>query len=283
MSTEIFIVATPIGNIQDLTLRATEVLNYVDVIFAEDTRVTSKLLNHYAIKKTLVSFNDHNESTKINLVKKYLDNDKNIALVSDAGTPLISDPGYKLIKHLANTDKYKITPIPGACAFIAALSAAGVATDEFYFIGFLPTVGAKRINKLTKSLTYINNCSLIFYESARRLIKLLDEINSLKPDCFIVVAKEITKIHEAFIRGSANEIKDYFLSKPSKLKGEMVLLIDKENLTLAPEDDDSFQPLINDLKTHGLSAKDISVILSRNFPISKNKVYNLALQLKDKV
>jgi len=216
----LYIVATPIGNLEDISFRVIKVLNEVDLILAEDTRRTSILLNHYKVKNKIESFNDFNKEKKTPSIIEQLKNNKRIAIVSDSGTPGISDPGFYLVRE-AVKEGIDIVPIPGANAAITALVSSGFATDKFMFLGFLP----KKENRLKKSLMEIkkNNITTIFYESPYRIEKTLRLMSEIIPDKKICIARELTKKFEEFIRGTASEI----LKKKPKFKGEITVVVGK--------------------------------------------------------
>ena len=217
---KIYLVATPIGNLEDITLRAIRILKEVNVIVAEDTRQTMKLLNHYKISKPLISYHRHSKDEKLNEIIKKVREGENIAIVSDAGTPIISDPGEDIVKK-ALEENIEIIPIPGACALIAALIASGIDAKEFTFMGFLP------LNKKTRKykLQEIGNAdkTLILYEAPHKIKQTLKDLESTTGERRIVLAREITKIHEEYISGTANEL----LEKVEEPKGEFVIVIDK--------------------------------------------------------
>lgn len=221
----LYIVPTPIGNLKDITLRALEVLRDVDLILAEDTRVSGNLLRHYEISKPLLSYHDHNEHQILKNVIEKLKSGMNIALVSDAGTPLISDPGFLLVRECMKNE-IQVVPLPGASALTSALSASGLPTDKFHFEGFLPH--KKGRNKRWEFLqTYPG--TLIFYESPHRLLKLLNEIQEhLGAETLVTVAKEISKIYEEFRHDNISEIIRQY-DDNTKLKGEYVVLAFKVN------------------------------------------------------
>jgi len=225
MSGILYIVPTPIGNLEDITLRAIRILSEVDIIACEDTRVTKKLLNHIEIfDKKLISYHNYNENTISEKLIKALENKDNIALVSDAGSPGISDPGYRLVNKCIKKDII-ITPLPGATALIPAISASGFANHDFIFMGFPPQ---KKGRKTFLEKVLSSGSTVILYESVHRIIKLLDEINVQTPDKKICIAKEITKIYEEFIRGTASEIKNILIEN-NKIKGEFVVIIEGNN------------------------------------------------------
>ena len=264
----LYIVATPIGNLEDITLRAIRILKEVDLIAAEDTRHTLKLLNHLEISKPLISYHRHNEEErKENLIDK-LKEGKNIAIVSDAGTPGICDPGEVIIKECVE-EGINIVPIPGACAMINALIASGISTKEFTFIGFLP------LNKKTRKqkLEEIKNSdkTIILYEAPHKLNTTLKELSSiLTNDRQVVLAREITKIHEEYIRGNIEEI----LNKDN-LKGEMVLIIEG-NKNIEKENDLNKLSLEEHYKYYenlNFEKKEIIKKIAKDRNVSKNEIY----------
>lgn len=216
----LYIVATPIGNLGDITLRALEVLKNVELIACEDTRQTAKLLNHYGIHKKLLSYYEHNKIGRSAQLIDFLKRGSSVALVTDAGTPGISDPGFLIIK-LAKEEGIKVIPVPGPCAFIAALSASGAPTDRFAFEGFLPPKQVGRRKKLT--LLKEEERTIIFYESTHRLIKTLSDIKDVFGDINICVAKELTKIYEEIKNSRVSELMVYFTGE--KQRGEFVIII----------------------------------------------------------
>src|SRR5271169_5116424 len=220
----LYLVATPIGNLEDITLRALRVLKEVDLIACEDTRQTLKLLGHYGIQTRLVSYHEHNEMTKASELVVDLEGGAKIALVTDAGMPGISDPGFRLIT-LAIRHHVPVVPIPGASAFLAALVASGLPTDSFRFSGFLPAKAGQR-RKLLESVKDAPRTQ-VFYEAPHRLLETLaDVVEVLGSDRHVVVAREVTKIHEEFLRGRAKDVLDKLKSR-GEVKGEITLLIAK--------------------------------------------------------
>ena len=220
----LYLVATPIGNLEDITLRALRVLKGVDLIACEDTRQTQKLLNHYGIAKRTISYHEHNEMTKAAELVVDLEGGANIALVTDAGMPGISDPGFRLIT-LAIRHKVPVVPVPGASAFLAALVASGLPTDSFRFSGFLPAKKGERRALLESIRT--SPRTQVFYEAPHRVIDTLEDIvEVLGPDRHVVVAREVTKVHEEFLRGRAPEVLETLKSR-AEVKGEITLLIAK--------------------------------------------------------
>ncbi|MBI4709200.1 MAG: 16S rRNA (cytidine(1402)-2'-O)-methyltransferase [Candidatus Portnoybacteria bacterium] len=224
----LYIIATPIGNLEDLSFRALRVLKEVDLIVCEDTRQTIKLLNHYNIQKPLVSYFQHSKLSKIEYIGEQLAQGKNIALVTDAGTPGISDPGGMLVNKLTgeqvNKEEFKIVPIPGPNAAIAALSISGLPADKFIFMGFPPH--KKGRNKFFDEVLAAKY-TVVFYESTHRILKTLGQLNKVAPQKNIVVCRELTKQFESIYRGSAQEIIKILESDKNNLKGEFVIVIGK--------------------------------------------------------
>lgn len=221
----LYIVATPIGNLEDVTMRAVRILKEVAFVLAEDTRQSAKLLSHYGISTHLVSYRDQNHERMISKVMEKLDVGLDLALVSDSGTPVISDPGFKLVRELV-AKGYKVTPIPGPSAVISALSASGVATDKFIFLGFLPKSDSNR-KDLLKEYGALNT-TLVIYESPARVVKLLEEVATVLPGRKVTLANDITKLYEAFYTDSPQLLLERINEGKIKLKGEFVVLIDKE-------------------------------------------------------
>lgn len=222
MEGTLYIVATPIGNLDDITLRAIKVLKEVDLIAAEDTRHTLKLLNHLEISKTLISYHRHNEEDRQDIIIEKLKDGKNVAIVSDAGTPGICDPGEVIIKKCIE-ENIKIIPIPGACAFVNALICSGLDTTEFEFLGFLPLNKNNRKEKLEQIKK--SSKTLILYEAPHKLKETLKNLKDIIENRKIVLARELTKIHEEFIRKDIDEL----IEIADDLKGEIVLIIEKNN------------------------------------------------------
>ena len=224
-----YIIATPIGNLEDITFRAVRVLGEVDLILCEDTRVTKKLLERYEIKTPTMSYHQHSKLSKIDKIFDLIREGKDIALVSDAGTPTISDPGSFLVSEIRKefNDEVEIIPIPGASALVTALSVSGLNADQFVFLGFLPH--KKGRETLFKEISETKR-TVVFYESPHRIIKTL---NSLKkylevglPSRKIVIIRELTKIYEQIISGTAEELLEYFEKNPDKIRGEFVVLVE---------------------------------------------------------
>ncbi len=222
---QFYIVATPIGNLGDITFRAIEVLKNVDLILCEDTRVTKKLLDKYEIKKPTMSYHAQSKLAKVDKIFELLQDGKNLALVSDAGTPGISDPGAMLVSKIKETfssEEVKVIPIPGATALITALSASGLPTHEFTFLGFLPH--KKGRETLFKEISQAKR-TFAFYESPHRILKTLEALAKFCPDKKICIARELTKIYEEFKTGSAEEVLEFLTKNPVKQKGEFTVLV----------------------------------------------------------
>jgi len=216
-----YIVATPIGNLQDITLRALETLRQVDFILSEDTRVTKKLLDHFQITTPLISYHEHSDNKKIVSIVALLEEGKNLALVSDAGTPGISDPGGKLIAEIIKSGaEVKIEPIPGVSALATILSVSGIPNDRFLFLGFLPhKKGRQTLLKEIAAIKY----PVVVYESKHRILKLLKELVDTKKQ--LIIGRELTKMHETVYRGTPTEILQQLTAKPTEQKGEFVVII----------------------------------------------------------
>ena len=275
MSGQINIVSTPIGNLKDITLRAIETLKSVDLILAEDTRIAKKLLNHFSINNTLESFNDKNEDLKNENLIKDLKEGKNIAIISDAGTPLISDPGFKLIRS-AREENIKVTPVPGCTALIAGLSASGISSDKFTFLGFLPRTKIKRRKNL-RHLIHKQE-TLIFFESVHRIGSTIADMKELfGQERKAVLCKEITKIYESFIGNNFMEITDYIKEHQDKLKGEFTIIVEgNRELTIDLQKIDK----ILDILQSQISSKDAIKICSIITGYKKSTIYKRLLERK---
>lgn len=269
MKGKLYIVATPIGNLEDITIRALNVLKEVDLIAAEDTRHTLKLLNHYEITKPLISYHRHNEETKKEVLIEKLKNGENIAIVSDAGTPGICDPGEEVIKQ-AIEEKIEIIPIPGACAFVNALICSGIDTKEFTFLGFLPLnkkLRKEKLNEIEKETK-----TTIIYEAPHKLKTTLEDLREILGNRKIVLARELTKIHEEFIRGTVEEI----ISKTDDLKGEFVIIIEGTSVKEEKEselNELSLEEHYNFYEAKGLDKKEIIKKIAKDRNVNKNEIY----------
>jgi 16S rRNA (cytidine1402-2'-O)-methyltransferase len=267
----LYIVATPIGNLEDITARALRMLKEVDVIAAEDTRHTQLLLDHYAIRTPLTSYHEHNEKTKALELVNRLAAGQNVAVVCDAGTPAISDPGYRLATAAIGAG-IRIVPVPGASALTAVLSASGLPTDRFIFEGFLPA-GKKPRRARLQSLRDETR-TLVFYEAPHRLKKTLDDMVELLGDRQAVLAREVSKVYEEFLRGSLEQLTRAAESR--ELRGEMTLVI-SGSAGESRVDEDRLKAEIRDLKDRGLRVKEIAEILGERFGYPKKEIYRLAL------
>ena len=278
MTGTLYLVSTPIGNINDITIRAIDILNSVDIILTEDTRVTSKLLKHHAVitQSSLQSFNQINEHKKAPKIISALKEGKDIALVSDAGTPLISDPGYKFIKH-ARENRIRVEPIPGCCALKAAITSSGLPSDRFTFHGFLPRSATKRVNELNKLSQ--KEETLIFYESVHRIESSVEDmINVFGGNRPAVVCKEITKMHESFIGETLSDISHFFGNNKEKIKGEFTIVIQGSSKgEYANEELDKILAIL----MSDLSLKKAVEIASKVSKFSKSKIYDRALKIKN--
>ena len=272
----LYIVATPIGNMEDITLRALNVLGRVDFIAAEDTRHTGKLLARHKIKGHLVAYHEHNEAERTPDLLNRLKAGSAVALVSNAGTPSVSDPGYRLVNAAIDAG-INVVPIPGAAAVVSALSVAGLPTDAFVFIGFAAKKKAKRLKQLAE-LAHEPR-TIIFYESPRRIIAFLQEIISTMGDRYGVLCREMTKLHEEFIRGDMSEIHSR-LQERASVKGECTLIVKGRQET----SDVSFETIqgeiIKTLETTESSLSDLSKTIAKKYGVSKNRVYQEALKIK---
>jgi len=266
----LYVAATPIGNLEDITLRALRVLKEADLIACEDTRQTQKLLSHYGIEKPTVSYHEHNEAERATELVVRLEQGATIALVSDAGMPGISDPGYRVVA-LAVERGIQVIPIPGAVAFASALAASGLPTDAFRFNGFLPAKSGQR----KEALEAVRSSSLteIFYEAPHRLIAALsDVIAVLGAERPVVVARELTKIHEEFVRGTAGDVLRQFESRPGEVKGEIVLLIGKGSSPVVAKVN-ARERLDTIMRDQKLDEKAALKVLAREMGVSKSEVY----------
>jgi len=217
---QLYLVSTPIGNLEDITLRAIRILKEVDGIACEDTRHTQKLLNHYGIQKRLVSYHEHNENTRARELVSEIEAGSNIALVTDAGTPIVSDPGHRLVALCAEK-QIAVVPIPGASAALAALAGSGIPADRVLFVGFLPARQGERRRALTELAS--NSVTLVFFEAPHRIAKMLNDATEILGERPAVLARELTKLHEEFLRGSLNDLAKKVKDAP--LKGEMTLVV----------------------------------------------------------
>lgn len=269
----LYICPTPIGNLEDITLRTLRILKEVDLIACEDTRITQKLLNHYDIRTKLISYHKFSEKQKSSYLVELLNEGKNIALVSDAGTPLISDPGGELIK-LVYENNIKITPLPGANSVVTALSASYTGNLPFVFAGFLPKTKKEKENFLLKYL----NINIVAFESPNRLVKTLEEAREILGNRHATVAREITKIYEEIKRDSLEKLKDYYTQNPPK--GEIVLIIEAQEQE-KDFDKAELEEKIRILSGAGYGVKELSKMISLLYGGSKKEIYDLAVKLQE--
>jgi len=267
----LYIVATPIGNLEDITLRALRVLKEVDVIAAEDTRHTRILLNHYGIQTPLTSYHEHNERTKAEALVKRLLQGEDMALVSDAGTPSISDPGFRLVVQAVRAG-IQISPLPGASALTAVLSASGLPTDRVVFEGFLPAKKKQRREKLQTLRDEAR--TLVFYEAPHRLTEALDDVHELLGDREAVLAREVSKVHEEFLRGHVSEL--IRVLRRREIRGEVTLII-SGSAGESRVTEDRLKAEIRELHLRGMRVKEIAEVLGEKFGYPKKEIYRLAL------
>ena len=279
MSAQLFVVATPIGHLDDMTYRAVQVLEFVSLIAAEDTRQSAPLLKHYNITTPLTAVHDHNEKQKIDEIIKKLQNGENVALISDAGTPLISDPGFRLVRA-AQQANIRVTPIPGACAAIAALSSVGLPSDRFLFVGFLPAKSSQRQAQLEQLKNHSE--TLILYEAPHRIVSCLTDIQEIfGADRRIGFAREITKTFETIVQKPISELLEWVKADHHQQKGEMVLVIAGN-----PNEVDLEQQKVDQLLTRllqDLSIKSASQLAADLTGLKKKALYQRALELQEKI
>ena len=270
----LYIVPTPIGNLEDITLRALRILKEVDLIAAEDTRHTQHLLAHFGIKTALTSYHEYNERDKARTLVERLKSGANIALVSDAGTPAISDPGYRIVVQAIATG-IQVVPLPGASALTTALSASGLPTDRFLFEGFLPAKSQERKAKL-QSLR-AETVTLLFYEGPHRLLDALNDMLKIFGDRQVAVGRELTKLHEEFLRGRLSDVIGSLGDR--EIKGEIVIMVQGSSGD-APVSNEKLHATIRQLTGDGMGVKEIAELLGERYGLAKKEVYRLALELK---
>ncbi len=273
----LYVVATPIGNLEDITLRALKTLARVDLIAAEDTRHTRRLLAAHGIRKKLISYHEHNEAQRAAALMTQLAQGAHIALVTDAGTPTVSDPGYRFVQAAA-AQGLPVVPIPGVSAAIAALSAAGLATDSFTFIGFPVRKKAKRLDQLKTLATCPH--TLIFYQSPHRLTAFIHELIAAMGDRPAVLARELTKLHEEFIRCPLSQMATQ-LETRDKIRGECTLLVNGAP-AVASTEADLQAALKAALAAPDQTLSQVAKALARQFDLPRKVVYDKALKLKGK-
>ena len=265
-SPSVYLVPTPIGNLEDMTFRAINTLKMVDVIFSEDTRVTLQLLNHFEIKNKLIALHDHNEDMVKEKVLSYLEDEKNVAIVTDRGSPIISDPGYKTVKFLKDKG-YNVIGLPGACAFVPALIASSISSEHFTFYGFL----SSKESQVRKELEYLKDSeyTLVFYEAPHRIIKTLNLMLEIFGDRYISISREISKLHESVYVGLISDA----LKKPDEFKGEFVIIVSPDEEDDNIQDDMSVVDSVNMYIRTGLTSMEAIKKVAKERKIPKNEVY----------
>ena len=263
-SPSVYLVPTPIGNLEDMTFRAINTLKMVDVIFSEDTRVTLQLLNHFEIKNKLIPLHDHNEDLVKDKVLEYLKDGKNVALVTDRGTPIISDPGYKTVKFLKDNG-YNVIGLPGACAFVPALIASSISSEHFTFYGFLNS----KESKMRQELEYLKDSeyTLVFYEAPHRMLKTLNMMLDVFGDRYISISREISKLHESVYVGSISDA----IKNTNEFKGEFVIVVSPNEEEIVNDMD-----IIDNVNMYirtGLTSMEAIKKVAKERKIPKNEVY----------
>lgn len=266
---DFYIVPTPIGNLSDISLRAIDVLKTVDIVACEDIRVTQKLLNHYEIKTKCISCHKFNEKERVNMFLDFLRAGKKIALVSDAGTPLICDPGSVIVSELRKNN-FTVTALPGANAIATLLSQISREDESYAFVGFMP----KTQSQIEETINKYKFFDMVFYESPNRIMKTLQIVQNLRPNCKVAIGRELTKVFEEVVFDDIEKIINHFKNK--EIKGEFVCLISRENVDISAFDLDD---KILALKNKNFKAKEISVIISELYNVNKNDVYKRVLEL----
>tara|TARA_B100000446_G_scaffold67127_3_gene63709 strand:+ start:3559 stop:4425 length:867 start_codon:yes stop_codon:yes gene_type:complete len=278
IETALYVVATPIGNLGDMVPRAVEVLQKVDVIAAEDTRHSARLMSHFSIDTPLVAYHDHTDERQVSQLLERLSSGQSIALISDAGTPLVSDPGYRLVRA-AREAGIRVVPIPGACAMVAALSASGLPSDRFSFEGFLPAKSGQRMNRLQLLVT--DERTLIFYEAPHRIEACLRDMGEVfGEDREAVIAREITKAFETIKGGSLAVLSDFVASDPNQRKGEIVLMV-RGKPRLSEQSMDAEAQRVMSILLKDLSVKQASQLGAEITGLKKKALYQWALEQKD--
>ena len=272
MPGQLYIVATPIGNLEDVTYRAVRVLREADVVACEDTRQTRKLLDHYDIRTATISYHEHNETERAPELAERMKGGATVALVSDAGMPLVSDPGYRLVRA-ALENGIPVVPLPGPSAVLTALTASGLPADSFYFGGFLPSKPGQRAKALEALAE--ERATLIFYEAPHRAVEALEAIEGVLGPRPMVLAREMTKVHEEFLRGTAAEIRAQLLARDS-VKGEITLVIGRA--TAPPADDTPLDQAVEALIREGVPRMDAIKQVARKRGLSKRQVYDSLLK-----
>jgi len=275
MTGTLYLVATPIGNLEDITQRALRVLSEVDLIACEDTRHTRKLLTHYGIHTATISYHEHNEKERANKFLEQLLGGKNIAVVSDAGTPGISDPGFRIVK-LAIEKSIPVVPVPGPVALISALIVSGFPTDEFFFGGFLPARSGQRRTRLTELQAL--ETTLIFYEAPHRIAAALHDALQILGEREAVVARELTKLHETVVRGRLSKLAEQFSGEAAR--GEIVLLIDRNVIEPPSQQSNELAKLVAACLTEGLNERTALKRAAKKLGLSRDEAYRQLTRIK---
>jgi 16S rRNA (cytidine1402-2'-O)-methyltransferase len=273
MAGTLYVVSTPIGNLEDLTYRAVRVLTEVDIVACEDTRHSRKLLHHYGIKTKTISYHEHNERDRAGELLVSIESGLDVAIVSDAGTPGISDPGFRVVR-MALEAGLRVVPIPGPTALISALVASGLPSDEFFFAGFLPARSGARRSRLA-DLAAIPS-TLVFYEAPHRIVASLEDAREILGEREAVVARELTKLHEEVVRGRLSELAAKFSQTAHEPRGEMVVVIDRNVITSADEDTKSgysVASIVAGFESEGLDARSALKKSARQLGISRDEAY----------
>ncbi|RKR02504.1 16S rRNA (cytidine1402-2'-O)-methyltransferase [Kushneria sinocarnis] len=274
----LYVVATPIGNLDDLSVRAGEVLGRADLIAAEDTRHSARLLAHLGIRASLLSLHEHNEAARVERLREAVAAGQQVALISDAGTPLISDPGFRVVRELRDAG-LPVVPVPGPCALVTALSAAGLPTDRFLFEGFLPARSGARRNRL-EAVSELP-VTLVFYEAPHRIRALLEDVGVVFGEREVVVARELTKTFETFLSGSAGQLVERMAADSNQTRGEFVVMIapaaERARETVASL---AAEQLLTTLLEEGVGSKQAAAITSRLMGGRKSDWYQRALTLQ---
>ncbi len=272
----LYIVSTPIGNMEDITLRAIRILHDVDLIAAEDTRQTRKLLSYHHISTRLISFHEHNEAVRINGILEKIHNGFSVALVSDAGTPTVSDPGFPLVRAALAQD-IRVIPVPGPSAVTAALSVSGLPTDAFLFTGFLPKKRGKREERLRALAN--ESVTIVMYESPKRIITLLEDVLLFFGDRSCMLAREMTKQYEEFQRGMLSQLIDN-LKKRKAVKGEFTLLVSGKSDDRPPSMDDLKKEMTEKLRFSGKSPSALAKEIAAKYGLGRSQIYKELMALK---
>ncbi|HWQ57115.1 MAG TPA: 16S rRNA (cytidine(1402)-2'-O)-methyltransferase [Bryobacteraceae bacterium] len=270
----LYVVATPIGNLEDITFRAVRILKEVDLIACEDTRQTRKVLEHYGIESATISYHEHNELERSAELAARMVEGASVALVSDAGMPLVSDPGYRLVRAAIESG-IRVEPLPGPSALVAGLAASGLPTDEFHFGGFLPHKAGQRRKTLEELAG--ERATLVFYEAPHRIVEALRDVEETLGPRPVVVARELTKIHEEFLRGTAGEVAALLEARMS-VKGEITLLVGRA--TAPPPDQTPVNEAVDALMRGGMSRMDSIKAVARRRGLAKREVYDELERLK---